>query len=42
MALSALAGSLPILLVARFIGGLGASNTGSAQVVVADVTSAEE
>ena len=31
LALSALAGSLPILLVARFIGGLGASNIGSAQ-----------
>lgn len=41
MALSALAGSLPILLVARFIGGLGASNIGSAQAVVADVTPAE-
>jgi len=41
LALSALAGSLPILLVARFIGGLGASNIGSAQAVVADVTPAE-
>jgi multidrug resistance protein len=41
LALSALAGSLPILLVARFIGGLGASNTGSAQAVVADVTPVE-
>jgi len=41
LALSALAGSLPILLVARFIGGLGASNIGSAQAVVADVTPAQ-
>jgi multidrug resistance protein len=40
-ALSALAGSLAILLVARFIGGLGASNIGSAQAVVADVTPVE-
>lgn len=37
-ALTALAGTLPLLLVARFIGGLGASNIGSAQAVVADVT----
>src|SRR5260370_18901828 len=35
LALSALAGSLPILFVARFIGGLGASNIGSAQAAVA-------
>src|SRR6266849_4670288 len=41
LALSALAGSLFILLVARFIGGLGASNIGSAQAVVADVTPAQ-
>ncbi len=41
LALSALAGSLAILLVARFIGGLGASNIGSAQAVVADVTPAQ-
>ncbi len=41
LALSALAGSLFILLIARFIGGLGASNIGSAQAVVADVTPAE-
>ncbi len=41
LALSAMAGSLPMLLVARFIGGLGASNIGSAQAVVADVTPAE-
>jgi len=41
LALSALAGSLPILFVARFIGGLGASNIGSAQAVVADVTPAQ-
>jgi MFS transporter, DHA1 family, tetracycline resistance protein len=37
-ALTALAGSLPALMAARFIGGLGASNLGSAQAVVADVT----
>ncbi len=41
LALAALAGSLPILLIARFIGGLGASNIGSAQAVVADVTPVE-
>jgi len=41
LALCALAGSLPFLLVARFIGGLGASNIGSAQAVVADVTPIE-
>jgi multidrug resistance protein len=40
-ALTALAGSLPFLLVARFISGLGASNLGSAQAVVADVTPPE-
>ncbi len=41
LTLCALAGSLPLLLVARFIGGLGASNIGSAQAVVADVTPVE-
>ncbi|MEO8956000.1 MAG: MFS transporter [Ktedonobacteraceae bacterium] len=41
-ALTALAGSLPFLLLARFIGGLGASNIGSAQAVVSDVTPPEE
>jgi multidrug resistance protein len=41
LALSALAGSLAILVVARLIGGLGASNIGSAQAVVADVTPVE-
>lgn len=40
-ALTALAGSLPLLLAARFIGGIGASNIGSAQAVVADTTPAE-
>ncbi len=40
-ALSGLAGSLTVLLIARFIGGLGASNIGSAQAVVADVTPPE-
>jgi multidrug resistance protein len=42
LALSALAGSLPMLFVARFIGGFGASNIGSAQAVVADVTPVEK
>jgi multidrug resistance protein len=41
-ALTALAGSLPSLLVARVIGGLGASNIGSAQAVVADTTPPEK
>jgi multidrug resistance protein len=41
-ALTTLAGSLPLLFVARAIGGLGASNIGSAQAVVADVTSREK
>lgn len=36
--LTALAGSLPLLFVARFIGGIGASNLGSAQAVITDVT----
>ncbi len=40
-ALTALVGSLPLLLAARFLGGLGASNIGSAQAVVADVTPPE-
>ncbi len=38
LALSAIAWSFPILLLARFIGGLGASNIGSAQAVVSDTT----
>lgn len=42
LALSAIAWSLPILLLARFIGGLGASNIGSAQAVVSDVTTPQE
>lgn len=41
-ALTALAGSLPMLLIARVIGGIGASNIGSAQAVVADVTQPEK
>ncbi len=41
-ALSALANTLPFLLIARFIGGLGASNIGSAQAVVSDVTPAKD
>lgn len=42
LVLTALSGSLPMLLCARFIGGLGASNIGSAQAVVSDVTTASE
>lgn len=42
LVLTALAGSLPLLLLARFIGGLGASNIGSAQAVVTDVTPAKD
>jgi multidrug resistance protein len=41
-ALTALAGSLPLLLIARMVGGIGASNVGSAQAVVADVTPPEK
>lgn len=41
-ALSALANSLPLLLFARLIGGIGASNMGSAQAVVSDVTTPEK
>src|SRR6266568_2242781 len=41
-ALSALANTLPFLLIARFIGGIGASNIGSAQAVVSDVTPPKE
>lgn len=40
--LTAFASSFPLLLLARFIGGLGASNIGSAQAVVADVTQPEQ
>lgn len=40
-ALTALAGSLWLLLAARFVGGLGASNIGTAQAVVADTTTPE-
>src|SRR5713101_1963699 len=39
--LSGLAGSFVVLLIARFLGGMGASNIGSAQAVVADVTPPE-
>jgi DHA1 family tetracycline resistance protein-like MFS transporter len=42
LVVTALAGSLPLLFLARFIGGLGASNIGSAQAVVSDVTTAKE
>lgn len=41
-ALTAIAGSLPFLLFARLVGGAGASNIGSAQAVVADITSPEQ
>lgn len=41
-ALTALAPNLLFLLLARFIGGLGASNIGSAQAVVSDVTPPHE
>lgn len=41
-ALTAISGSLPLLLLARFVGGLGASNIGSAQAVVADVTAPKD
>jgi multidrug resistance protein len=37
-ALTALASSLPFLLLARVIGGIGASNLGSAQAVISDIT----
>lgn len=42
LVMTALAGSLPLLLLARFISGLGASNIGSAQAVVADVTEKQD
>src|SRR5574340_377150 len=42
LALTALAGSFTLLLIARFIGGLGAANLGSAQAVVSDTTSPAE
>lgn len=38
LALSALSGTFALLLVARFIGGLGSANLGSAQAVVSDTT----
>lgn len=41
-ALTALSGSLLMLLIARFVGGLGASNIGSAQAVVSDTTPPEK
>lgn len=41
-ALTALANSLPLLLIARIISGIGASNIGSAQAVVSDVTPPEK
>ena len=39
---TALAWSVPSLIVARFIGGVGGSSIGSAQAVVADVTGPED
>ncbi|HVU70025.1 MAG TPA: MFS transporter [Ktedonobacteraceae bacterium] len=41
-ALTALSTSLPMLLIARVVGGIGASNIGSAQAVVSDVTPPEK
>jgi multidrug resistance protein len=41
-ALTGLASSLPLLLIARTVGGIGASNIGSAQAVVSDVTPPEK
>src|SRR5579859_1086259 len=41
-ALTGLASSLPMLLIARVVGGIGASNIGSAQAVVSDVTAPEK
>jgi DHA1 family tetracycline resistance protein-like MFS transporter len=41
-ALTGLASSLPFLLLARIIGGIGASNIGSAQAVISDVTPPEK
>ena len=41
-ALTGLASSLPMLLLARAVGGIGASNIGSAQAVVSDVTPPEK
>jgi multidrug resistance protein len=42
LVLTAVAGSLPLLLVARFIGGLGAANLGSAQAVISDTTTPQD
>jgi len=42
LALTALSGSLVVLLVARFIGGMGAANLGTAQAVVSDTTTPAE
>lgn len=42
LALTALSGSLAMLLVARFIGGMGAANLGTAQAVVSDTTTPAE
>jgi DHA1 family tetracycline resistance protein-like MFS transporter len=42
LAFSGLAWSLPVLALARFIGGLGASNIGSAQAVISDITTPQE
>src|SRR6266700_4625262 len=41
LAFTALASTLPLLFIARFISGIGSSNIGSAQAVVSDVTPAE-
>ncbi len=41
-ALTALAGSLALLFLARMIGGLGASNVGAAQAIVSDLTASHD
>lgn len=42
LALTALSGTFLILLVARFVGGMGAANLGTAQAVVSDTTTPAE
>lgn len=42
LAFTALAGTFLLLLLARFIGGMGSANLGSAQAVVSDTTPPEE
>jgi multidrug resistance protein len=42
LALTALSGTFLILLIARFVGGMGAANLGTAQAVVSDTTAPAE